>query len=104
MSTDVVTERNFDRVYPPEQRRRFWNRVERSLDEIFHTSATAADKYRREVETAPVPDQLLVYHEEPLKVAADLAGIGTVSEGQLRQYRELVESTEPSASGLPDAP
>jgi hypothetical protein len=104
MPTNVVTERNFNKVFPAEQRQRFWTRVERSLDEIFGVPRAAADKYRQEIEKAPVAEQLLVYHDEPLKVAADLAGIKKVTERQQKRYRELVESTEPSVAGLPDRP
>src|SRR5687768_6055333 len=98
MPTNVVTERNFNRVFPRAQRQRFWTRVKRSLDEIFGVPRAAADKYRQEVEKAPVAEQLLVYHDEPLKVAADLAGIKKVTNRQLRKYRVLVESTEPSVA------
>jgi D-alanyl-lipoteichoic acid acyltransferase DltB (MBOAT superfamily) len=45
MPTNVVTERNFNKVFPAEQRQRFWTRVERSLDEIFGVPRAAADKY-----------------------------------------------------------
>ena len=104
MPTDVVTERNFDKVFSREKRQRFWDRVKRSLDEVSHSPPAAADRYRKEVEAAPVREQLLVYHDEPLKVAAELAGIKRVSERHLKKYRELVESTEPSVAGLPDRP
>jgi hypothetical protein len=104
MPANVVTERNFNEVFPPEQRQRFWDRVKRSLDEVFETSSVTADLYRQEVEDAPVGEQILVYHDEPLKVAADLARVQTVSGAQLEKYRELVQSTEPAVVGLPDTP
>jgi len=50
-----------------------------------------------------VKKQMLVYHEEPLKVAADLIGV-EISEEHLRIYRELVGSDEPTPPGFPDKP
>ncbi len=104
MATDVVTERNFDRVFPPEKRRKFWERVERALDEVFQTPTGAAQTYRKAVEKAPIEEQLLVYHDEPLKVAADLIGEHSISEDQLKKYRELIESSEPILPAWPDSP
>ena len=53
--TDVVTERNFDRVFPPEKREKYWERVERALDEVFGATAGAAKRYREAVAKAPMP-------------------------------------------------
>jgi hypothetical protein len=104
MTTDVVTERNFDRVFPASKRERFWERVERAMDEVFAAPAGPAKTYRRAVESAPVEEQLLVYHDEPLKIAADLAGVPTISEDHLEKYRQLIGANEPSAPALPDSP
>jgi hypothetical protein len=43
---------------------------------------------------------MLVCHEEPLKIAADLAGVKDISDEQLRIYRELAESDASSRRRL----
>jgi hypothetical protein len=101
---DVATEQNFDRVYPHAARDRFWGLVERSLTDVFNVSADAAEKYRRLVENRPVGERMLVYHQEPLNVAADLAGVAEVTEDHLHIYRDLIGSDEPTTRGLPDSP
>lgn len=104
MMTDVVTERNFEQVYPKAVRDRFWHCVKRGLSDVFNSPTAPADRYRQKIESAPVQKRLFVYHEEPLKIAADLAGVAEISEEQQRLYRELVGSDEPAIPGLPDSP
>lgn len=102
--SDVVTERNFERVYPKTVRDRFWRGVTRSLTEVFKRPTASATRYRKKIELLPVRQQVFVFHEEPLKVAADLAGVTEITEDQQRQYRELIASDEPLVPGLPDSP
>ena len=46
----------------------------------------------------------MVYHQEPIEVAADLAGVSEITPEQQRQYIEICEGTEPSQPGWPDTP
>ena len=99
---DVVTEQTFDWLYPIPVRDRFWDIVRRTLSDVFNHPATAADELRREIEeNAPVAEQILVYHDEPLNIAADLASVKQISDAQLDAYRDLVGSDEPQSRGLP---
>ena len=102
MSTSVATTRNFGDVYPVWVRDRYWSNVKRAMTDIFRTSHHAADRYQRSIEGAPVDEQMLAYHQEPLSVAADLAGIPEITEEHIRQYRQLIGSDEPAQLGLPD--
>jgi hypothetical protein len=99
---NVVTERNFDEVYPRRMRDIFWEKVERSLVEVFGKPRSLAAAHRSEVETAPVPEQILVYHQEPIELAADLAGIAEITTEQQWKYVEICEGTEPPRPGWPD--
>lgn len=100
MATDLATEKNFNKVYPQRAQARFWKRVKRTLSDVFATSPDVAEAYRHRVEAASVAERMLVYHEEPLKIAADLAGVKDISDEQLRIYRELAESDASSRRRL----
>ena len=100
---NVVTVRNFREVYPEEVRERYWETVERSLEKVFGRPPEAARRYRELVETdeTPCAEQILVYHQEPITVAADLAG-ETITPEHQRIYREICGRDEPTRKGLPD--
>ena len=101
----VVTEQNFDEVYPFPARDRFWAIVKRSLKDVFNHPAGAADELRRDFEAnAPISEQLLVYHDEPLNIAADLAGVTHVNDAQQAAYQALVDSEEAARGLAPTAP
>jgi len=101
---NVVTERNFDQVYPRKIRDVFWEKVERALEEIFGKPRSLAASHRADVETAPRSEQILVYHQEPIELAADLAGVAEISSEQQSKYLEICEGTEPPRPGWPDKP
>lgn len=101
---NVVTERNFDEVYPRKVRDIFWEKVERTLVEIFGKARELAASHRADIETAPQPEQILVYHQEPIELAADLAGVDEITEQQQWKYIEICEETEPPHFGWPDVP
>jgi hypothetical protein len=74
---------------------RFWHRVAETLDRIFANGRGQAAEYRRrlgayreQVAHAPAEEQLLVYHSEPLDIAADLAG-ARVTPGHIAAYHKL---------------
>ena len=101
---NVVTERNFDQVYSPEIREAYWRRVTRSLEQIFGQPRALADTYRRQIEAAPVSEQILVYHQEPLDLAAELGGVTEITPEQQQAYMDISEDTEPPRAGWPDKP
>jgi hypothetical protein len=45
-----------------------------------------------------------VYHQEPLEVAADLAGVDDITLDQQQIYIEIAGDTEPPRVGWPDKP
>jgi hypothetical protein len=101
---NVVTERNFDQVYSRDIRDAYWERVARSLERVFGQNRSLADTYRREIDRAPPSEQILVYHQEPIEVAADLAGIAEITPDQQQIYLEIAGDTEPPRAGWPDRP
>ena len=101
---NVVTERNFDQVYSRDVRDTYWEQVARSLERVFGQNRALADTYRQEIERAPTSEQILVYHQEPIEVAADLAGVTEITPEQQQVYIEIAGDTEPSRAGLPDRP
>ena len=82
----VVTESNFPKALPLSARKEYWHRVEWTLVEVFGLSATAAREYQRRINNSPVAEQVLAYHHDPLLVAADLAGIESLSQTQIDSY------------------
>jgi hypothetical protein len=100
----VVTERNFDQVYSRDIRDAYWERVARSLERVFGKNRNLAEDYRRQVEDAAPAEQMLVYHQEPLEVAADLAGVREITTEQQQTYLQIAEDTEPPLAGSPDRP
>jgi hypothetical protein len=101
---NVVTERNFDQVYSQDVRDAYWEQVARSLERVFGQNRTLADTYRQEIERAPLSEQILVYHQEPLEVAADLAGVDEITPDQQQIYIDIAGDTEPPRVGWPDKP
>jgi hypothetical protein len=101
---NVVTERNFDEVYPREVRDAYWDKVERCLERVFGKSRALADAYRRNLDGAPYSEQILVYHQEPIELAADLAGVGEITAAHQQTYLEISGGSEPARPGWPDRP
>jgi hypothetical protein len=101
---NVVTERNFDQVYTRDVRDAYWEQVARSLERVFGQNRALADTYRQEIERAPTSEQILVYHQEPIEVAADLAGVTQITPDQQKIYIEIAGDTEPPRAGWPDVP
>ena len=69
----TVDDKNFNVAVPPEDRDEFWRRVKFSLRHFFNADEDLAEQCRRSIETSPIGEQLLVYHDAPLHIAADLA-------------------------------
>jgi hypothetical protein len=101
---NVVTEQNFDQLYSRDVRDAYWELVARSLEQVFGRNRTLADPYRKEIDHAPPSEQSLAYHQEPIEVAADLAGIAEITPDQQQIYREIAGDTAPSRTGWPDRP
>jgi hypothetical protein len=100
---NVVTERNFDQVYSQDVRDAYWEQVARSLERVFGQNRTLADTYGRR-SSVPPSEQILVYHQEPFEVAADLAGVDEITPDQQQIYIERPGDTEPPRVGWPDKP
>lgn len=98
----VVTERNFDDVVTPSMRGEFWRRVERALVEIFGKSADLLDAYRLRSEGARGLGQILVFHDEPLQIAADLAG-DVITDQHIdayeRMFPKIIPAEQPVSTG-----
>jgi hypothetical protein len=85
----TVTDSNFHDLVTREMRNDFWYRVRRAMSDIFHADPKLADTYRRAVEAAdtPLSEQIVVYHDEPLQIAADLAGVN-LTDQHIDMYRK----------------
>ena len=84
-----VNESNFDTVVPETMRDEFWTRVRGALRDVLNSDPRLADKYRKMIEKGTTREQILVYHDHPLNIAADLAGNRDVGEEQFGKYDEL---------------
>jgi hypothetical protein len=93
MASGVVTQENFNRALTGDDREQFWSRVQRTLQDVFdvgHADAAAAlERYRRALDEAPIGEQMLAYHDDPLNIAAELAGCPTIDPVHERRYRDL---------------
>jgi hypothetical protein len=76
----------------------FWYSVAETLDRVFANGTQQAAEFRRQLaiyrsqlSQASAEEQLLVYHSEPLDVAADLAGAKVTSE-HISAYRSLIHA------------
>ena len=81
-----VNESNFDAAIPKTMRDAFWARVRESLRDILHADPRMADRYRKLIEKGTVREQILVFHDHPLNIAADLAGREGALEDEFKQY------------------
>jgi hypothetical protein len=84
----VVTERNFSDIVTPRMRQEYWHRVKRALVDVFGESADHVEAYQRQLEHATVLGQMLAFHDDPLQVAADLAGRAATMD-DIANYRRL---------------
>lgn len=98
----VATPGNFEKVYPKHFRDQFWESVGRSLKDVFGTNPHIADIYRKRIEGLSEEQQMMAYHQEPIKVAADLIGIEEISEHQQEKYREMTGSHLAERHAVPD--
>jgi len=76
---------------------RFWRTVAETLGRVFANGPEQAvdfcrrlETYREQLARASAEEQLLVYHSEPLDVAADLAG-AKITRNHIDAYLELVQ-------------
>lgn len=76
----VVSDRNFEDVVTGSMRDEYWRRVARSLSDIFKSNPDTAADYRRLVDGQVGLSRILPYHDDPLQIAADLAGEDLTSE------------------------
>ena len=63
----------------------FWEAVRNALS-ILDADTVLADDYRARLKNAPSAERLLALHEDPIDVAATLAGI-SLTDAQLQNYR-----------------
>ncbi len=100
----------FDSAVPSDAFRksetRYWDMVGEALDRVFaQDNADLANEYharlnayRRSLENASTMELLLVYHAEPLDVAADLAG-ESITSNRVDRYRQAVTSASAPDTG-----
>ena len=100
----------FDSAVPSDAFRkseaRNWDMVGEALDRVFaQDNADLANEYharlnayRRSLENASTMELLLVYHAEPLDVAADLAG-ESITSNRVDRYRQAVTSASAPDTG-----
>ena len=100
----VVTTSNFSQLFPEAARHDFWHKVELTVRDVFHGPTSVVSSFKNKMQEAPIEEQMLVFGEEPLKVAADLvrADLDHFTEDQWTKYRRLIGSKEPDGDALPD--
>ncbi len=97
-----VNESNFDTVVPKSMRDEFWARVRGTLRDVFNADPRLGDKYRKMIEKGTLREQIMVYHDHPLNIAADLAGHKDVRDEQFKKFDELYpDEIAPTADVLP---
>jgi hypothetical protein len=84
---NAVTETNFRELYPSKVRDIYWQRVAWVLTEVLSVPPTLARDYRQILERAPIKQQIIAFHDQPLTVAMDLAEVERLTEQQLAKYR-----------------
>lgn len=83
---------------------RYWTAVRETLRHLYDADPRLADHYRRRLEDAEPQERLLVYHNEPLDVAADLAGRRvTADDVWIYQQRVLTPLLQREAAGLSES-
>lgn len=74
--------------YSQAEKDKYWLMVKQTLQRIFHESPDCADALREEISKLPPEEELVIYHDAPLNVAANLAGTRP-SKDQVREYLAL---------------
>ena len=72
----------------PELEDRFWTLLRDALERILGADGELANQYRLHLESASSYEKLLALHDDPLDVAAMLAGI-SLTEEHLARYDEM---------------
>jgi hypothetical protein len=98
-----VNESNFDTAFPVPARDEYWRRVKFALRHYFNAGEALADRYRESVESASssIGEQLLVYHEDPFSLAADLADARATMEQHRKAYSLAFPDANLGADPLP---
>ncbi len=80
---------------------RYWTTVRETLCRVFDADPDLAEQYRRRLLDAPAEERLLIYHNEPLDIAADLVG-RAVTAADLEAYERgvLKPLLQHSSAGL----
>jgi hypothetical protein len=68
---------------------RYWKIVREIIKEIFNSDVSLVDQYLRDLQEATPDERALVYHAEPLDVAADLVGTRPTRE-HVDLYRKMI--------------
>jgi len=66
----------------------YWRVVDATVREVFGRADTEIDALCKDIMAAPERERLMFYHNDPLDVAADLAGVRP-DEAQAARYREM---------------
>lgn len=69
----------------------FWWLISTCVHQIFDSDDfDIVYNYKKSVESGPIEEQILVFHEDPLNVAADLLEIEHISQKQFKAYDDFV--------------
>ncbi len=102
----VVTEDNFHEYFSPERQEVYWQRVDWILRDVLNSSPDLAKRYRKQLEEAPLEEQILALHDHPLNVALALAGVTSLNQHQRTTIEQAMKGwDEMRAEGdLPSVP
>jgi hypothetical protein len=96
-----VNDSNFDTAFPVPVRDEYWRRVKYALRHYFIVGEAVADRYRESVESGSIGEQLLVYHEDPFSLAADLADARATMDQHRDAYRQAFPDASLGSNPLP---
>lgn len=88
MIGNAVANWNFLHVFPPSERARYWKLTGFALAEIFE-SPFPIDALRYRIDTSPVEEQIMFFHQPPLILAGLLCGV-TPNERHFAQFDALL--------------
>lgn len=101
-----INEKSFPDIVTGPMQAEFWHRVKYGVQTVYGQDPGLVEAYRRQVRDAPVSEQMMVYREEPLEIAADLVDLASGSsvarddEGIRLDDRQKYEDRFPDPIGL----
>jgi hypothetical protein len=91
-----ISEENFFSLYQPHAEE-FWRTVRWWVTTVIEADDEIVREYRERVREAPIAEQILAYHEAPLRVALDLNGQLRLTHAQRAKLTRLGNDVLPGS-------